>query len=282
MMRTPILAKDLDIDEITYKPPMDFNNGGRVVHMNFADGPIILQTANMFCPFGLKDWEKKQNYTLDLSFKGRESDPKVKAFFDKINELDEKLISDCVANGVTWLKKPISSKEVASIVYTKQIRYTKDKTGAVDERFPPTFKVKVPFKDGEFIPDVYDSSRNLIDLNDVETKGSTIVAIIQCMGLWVADGKFGCSWKIMQMRIVPPVGKKFAFVDLDDEDDVPVQSMKKLAIKPAEKRVVTPPNKPRDKQAAVPASKPIVFSKKAFKKPIPGSDSDEESSSEEV
>ena len=91
----------------------------------------------------------------------------------------------------------------------------------------------MPFKDGKFIPDVYDGSKNLMDLNDIETKGANIVAIIQCLGLWVAGGKYGCSWKILQMRIIPPVGKSFAFVDLDDAEDAP--AINKLAIKSSPK-----------------------------------------------
>ena len=237
MQRPPILSKDLELDKITYKPPKDLTNGGRVVYMNYtngnSDGPITLQTANMLCPFGLKDWEGNQNYTLDLSFKGYEDDPKIKAFYDKITDLDEKLLEDCVTNGTTWLKKPIKNKEVASIVYTKQVKFAKDKNGVINDRYPPTFKLKVPFKDGKFVPDVYDVSKNLIDLNTVETKGATIVAIIQCLGLWVAGGKYGCSWKILHMRIVPPVGKAFAFLDLEDDDITP---MNKLSIKSSPKK----------------------------------------------
>ena len=233
MQQPPILSKDLDISKITYKAPRDLTNGGRVIYMNLArgnsDGPIILQTGNMFCPFGLKDWEGNQNYTLDLSFKGSEDDPKIKNFLDKMADLDEKLLTDCVTNGVTWLKKPITSKEVASIVYTKMVKYARDKNGTVNDRYPPTFKLKVPFKDGKFVPDVYDNDQKLIDLSTIETKGSKIVAIIQCLGLWVAGGKYGCSWKILQMRVVPPVGKVFGFIELDDE---PCSSqMNKMAIK---------------------------------------------------
>ena len=229
-MRKPIYANNLDLSMVTYKPPRDLPNGGSVVYMNFEDGPITLQTPNMFCPFGLKDWKGNENYTLDISFKGRETDPKMKAFYDKMVELDDKMLDDCVTNGTLWLKKKIDSKSVAGIIYTKQVKFARDKNGNIDERFPPTFKLKVPYKDGRFVPDVFDKTRELIDLNDVDTKGANITAIIQCTGIWTAGGKYGLGWKIMQMLITPPVSKKFAFLDLDEEDEpIPVANMNKFA-----------------------------------------------------
>jgi hypothetical protein len=76
--------------------------------------------------------------------------------------------------------------------------------------------------------DVYDGERNVIDLNTVETKGAKITAIIQCLGVWVAAGKFGCTWKVIQMKVVPPASiRGYAFKevandaiaeDVDDEN----------------------------------------------------------------
>ena len=67
---------------------------------------------------------------------------------------------------------------------------------------------------------MYDSSKNLIDLSTIETKGAKITAIIQCLGLWAIAGKFGCTWKVLQMRVVPVATiKGWAFKDLDDKDD---------------------------------------------------------------
>jgi hypothetical protein len=40
-------------------------------------------------------------------------------------------------------------------------------------------------------------------LKDVQTKGSKIVAIVKCNGIWIAGGKFGMSWKAEQLQIIP-------------------------------------------------------------------------------
>ena len=245
-MRTPIHARDLDLSKITYKIPRDLPNGGSVIYINVDDGPITLQTPKMFCPFGLKDWKGNHSYTLDVSFKGMETDSKMKQFYDKITELDEKILTDGVSNGTLWLKKTIKNKEVASIIYTKQIRYARDKNGNTDERFPPTFKLKVPSKENYFIPDVYNTSKEQIDLNDVETKGATVIAIIQCTGIWTAGGKYGLAWKVMQMIVDPPSGKKFAFVDLDEEAPAAPAAAGPAAAAKAKKPIVDA--KPKEKQ----------------------------------
>lgn len=218
-MLTPIHPKDLDMLSITYRNPKDLPTGGKLVYLNFRDGPITLQTPKMFSPFGLKDWKGNHGYTLDLSFKGMESDPALTTFFEKIDELDEKIIDDCVGNSAAWLNRKIDYKEYTDRLYTRQLRYAYDKEGYLDERFPATFKLKVPYRDGYFIPDVYDSaSREQIDLHEKEacTKGAFITAIIQCTGIWITGENFGLGWKVMQMIVEPPsLVRKFAFIDLD-------------------------------------------------------------------
>ena len=82
-------------------------------------------------------------------------------------------------------------------------------------------KVKVPWKDGKFDCDAYDSKRQLIqdDLSNVLVKGSQVQALIQCVGIWFAGGKYGCSWKVVQMKVTPPAGiHGYSFID-DSEDE---------------------------------------------------------------
>jgi hypothetical protein len=72
------------------------------------------------------------------------------------------------------------------------IKHAKDKdTCEPTDKYPPTFKMNLPFCDGKFACEVYDDKRNLIDLNDIQTKGARVTALIQCTGIWLAGGKFG-------------------------------------------------------------------------------------------
>jgi hypothetical protein len=56
-------------------------------------------------------------------------------------------------------------------------------------------------KDGEYKVEVYDANRKQIDLDTVNLKGSSVVAIIQCNGIWVAGGKFGCKFRVLQVQV---------------------------------------------------------------------------------
>ncbi len=100
------------------------------------------------------------------------------------------------------------------------IKHAKDKvTGDRSDEYKPRFKVTVPYRDNAFTCDVFDSSKELIDLDKVDAKGAKVAAIIQCTGVWFAGGKFGVSWKVVQMKVMPNKTKLvgYALVDVDDD-----------------------------------------------------------------
>jgi hypothetical protein len=226
-----ISPAEFDVSKVTYGEPKDIGaTGGRMIYLSYNKSPITIQTPEMIAPYTMKDWEGNHNYTLDLSFKGKEARENLKTFYDKLVEFDEKLINDGIANGLTWIRKKINSKEIAETIYTKMVRYSKDKnTGEVTDKFPATIKLKVPYKEGKFVCETYNGAKELIDLVGLETKGARITAIIQCLGIWVAGGKYGVSWKVLLMKVLPPPTiKGYLFkddeetvkeVDLDDEDN---------------------------------------------------------------
>lgn len=226
-----LLPKDFDVSAITYGVPRTNENGGKSIYLSLHKSPIVIQTPEMFAPFGKQEWSNDKGtikYTLDLSFKSIESRETLKTFYEKMNELDEKLIDDGVVNSFDWLKKKGASREVVQALYTRLIRQPIDKnTGEIVTKYPPTFKLTLPWKDGAFQCEVYDAKRNQVDLNTLETKGARVTAIIQCLGIWVAAGKYGCTWKVLQMKVSPPQSiKGYAFKEVkndfvveDDDDD---------------------------------------------------------------
>ena len=59
-------------------------------------------------------------------------------------------------------------------------------------------------------------------------KGALIKVVLKCNGIWIANGKFGCTWKAEQIRVKVPEGglRDFAIMsDSEDEDE-----MKKLKL----------------------------------------------------
>ena len=85
----------------------------------------------------------------------------------------------------------------------------------------------MPFRDGEFKLEAYDKNANSIDLNSITTKGAKFTCILQFGGVWLAGGKFGCTYRVVQIQVSPPStisGFSFKKVEGDKikngEDDI--------------------------------------------------------------
>lgn len=221
-MNNIILAKDFDVSKVNYSDVRMLDNGGKVIYVSYNKAPLTVQTPEMSAPFGMQKWtnDNRDKYTLDLSFKDLDKRPALQSFYKVLESLDSKLVEDGFKNQQTWFKgRKYPTKEVVEALYTPLIKHAKDKdTGEITDKYPPTFKMNVPWKEGKFMCEVYDDKRNPVDLSSLETKGSRIRAIIQFTGLWMAGGKFGSTWRIMQMVVVPSQTLRgFAFKP--DEDD---------------------------------------------------------------
>lgn len=235
-----MLPSMFDISQVQFGNPRVSDNGRKSIYVNYNKAPIILQTPAMIAPFGIQRWEGDtgNKYTLELSFRGMEEREGLKTFFDKINEFSDYLVDAGTKNQFEWLKKKGCTKDTIKELFTPQIRYATDRnTGEINTKYPPTFKLSIPFVNGSFDCDVFDNKKNPIDLSNIDTKGAKITAIIQCNGIWVAAGNFGCTWKVKVLKVVP-VQKisGYAFLDVpedeveveahDDEVDRPVSSAK--------------------------------------------------------
>lgn len=223
-MSNPQIVKSdkFSCSNVEYSDPKKLQHGGQAIYLNYDGKPLILQTPKMSMPWGMGKYDGDvPKYSLDLSFKGMDNSESLQSFYSALNQLDEKLVEDGVSNSMQWFKKKKQTKEVCKALYAPQIKVSKDKNGEPDGKYPPTMKVKVPWKDGKFDCDAYDSKRQLIqdDLSNVLVKGSQVQALIQCVGIWFAGGKYGCSWKVVQMKVTPPAGiHGYSFID-DSEDE---------------------------------------------------------------
>ena len=234
-MDSIVYPADFDASKITYSDPRILDNGGKVIYVSYDKKKLIMQTPEMDLPFGLSKWNNdgkaSDKYSMDLSFKGKADRPVLNRFFNNMNTLSSKLVKDGFANCQTWFKKSFKTEDVVEELFTPIVKYSKDKNGEVNDKYPPTFKITIPHNGTNFMCDVYGNDESLIDLSAVETKGGKCSAIIQCVGIWVAGSKYGCSWKVLQMKVSPPTRiKGFAFKDLgekvekdiDEEDEDPI------------------------------------------------------------
>jgi len=236
-----------------------------------------------------KDEERK--YDVTVSFKGMDENLKIKQFHDKMKELENKIIDDAFANRLVWFKNNYGgNKDVIANMFTPIVKHDKDKlTGEYANKYPPTFKAKIPYNSHEnkFEFDCYDMDGNDSNFHDIlaNLKGGKAMFIIQLSGIWFSAGMFGCSWKIVSAKFQQINTSKITFVadsdddnanDEDDEDDISVDTdvIAKISQKPAavaDKKTVV------EKVATV---APVVA--KTVHKPIPQEEEDDEEEEDDV
>lgn len=226
MAQNIVRVADVDLNEVSLGTPKSLDNGGKMIPMFHKGKQFIMQIPVMNAPYGISrypgDGKGDDKLSLDLSFKGCDSNPQVKEFLELMKQLDAKCVEQAFKNGFTWFKKKFASQDVVEALYTPMVKYSKDKeTGEVTDKYPPTVKLSIPMRDGACKVEVYDSSRNQISIDDVDLKGADVTAIIQSNGVWVAGGKFGCKFRVLQMKVSPKSSKitGYAFLDDDRIDD---------------------------------------------------------------
>ena len=97
------------------------------------------------------------------------------------------------------------------------LKHPKDpETGEPDYTRAPTLRVKLEYWDEKFNCEVYDVEQKLVFPDDESSvmpmdlieKSSNVAVVIRCGGLWFANGKFGCTWKLVQAVVKPKASLK--------------------------------------------------------------------------
>ena len=155
-------------------------------------------------------YDGKTTYDMSLQFPSSEfAREDTSAFLENLKRLELYIKDQASSNSKTWFGKN-QSAEVIDAFWTPMLRYSKDKTtNEPDYTKSPTFRVKIPFWDGQFKCEIYNVNRELIfpkegiNILDVVPKGSDVQVMLQCGGIWFAGGKFGITWKPYQMIVKP-------------------------------------------------------------------------------
>ena len=150
----------------------------------------------------------------------------LKVFTNIIRKLDINTKNFAEENSDQWFGK----KQKADVL---EEFYKSAEKKSKNDKYPSTLKLKLPIKivGDKQIPqfDIYNDNKELInlvkdgeiDLSCLE-KGSEIVAIIQCTGVWfVGKTQFGLGWKIIQLKIYKTekiIG--YSIIDDDPEEEV--------------------------------------------------------------
>ena len=219
MMHTKFDANALTCGECTKN-----RAGGNQVSLLYNNNRrIVVQTPMLFAPFGLSEYVPENNagpikYSIDLSFKGYDTDPNTKQFMDTIRSIDEKMVSLAVENSKTWFGKQMS-KEIVEELYRPLVKESKQ-----PDKYAPTLKLKIrpsrnssdPFGDIQ----AFTSEKEPFNMKDFQS-GTGVKCIIDFSPVWFVNKQFGLTLNLVQLEIKStPVGKLNGFAFQSDDDDL--------------------------------------------------------------
>ena len=209
---------DINNDYMYTKAKVNPNGRKSVGILNNKTKKSFYISTPLMLTWGVNIYEDEKtgskSYDMALQFPNDEyNNPDCVAFLKNMQDLENKLKSDAIANSKDWLNKNKLVPDAVDALWSPMLKYPKDKeTGEPDYSRPPTLKVKIPCWEGEFKNvELYNDSKVLlfpsdddnVNISDLIVKGSNVATIIQCGGIWVANGKFGVTWKLFQAVVKP-------------------------------------------------------------------------------
>jgi hypothetical protein len=207
---------------VQFGAPDRNRNGGKFVPLAGPDGAkrrITIQTPVLAMPFGVSAFREKpdaevQSYSIDVSFRNLEADPKLSEFLAKMRELDARMIEASVANSKEWFGGKQKSKETLEDNYRKLIK------DHPEGKYPPVMKIKVPIQNGQPACMFFGEDRQPVGI-DYLTKGTTIKLILEMDRVWFVNNTFGVTWRALQGAVVsrPSRMDKYSMLDDDETDE---------------------------------------------------------------
>ena len=185
--------------DISYaKAKINPSGGKNIAIMNGKVRKNTMLSTPLMLTWGMSEFNDdktgKRSFELSLQFPNAEyPDRDGEVFLEKMKEFEAKVKADAVTNAKDWFGKQKMSAEVVDALWT------------------PTLRVKVPYWDGDWKVELYDmEQRQLWPSEDLDSpvelipKLTKVACVIQCGGIWFANGKFGVTWKLFQAVVKPP------------------------------------------------------------------------------
>jgi hypothetical protein len=201
------------------KPKINAAGGKNVSIMNSKLRKATYLSTPLMLTWGMSEFRDdksgKVSYELALQFPNADyPDEDGEMFLEKLKKFEEKVKTDAIANSKEWFNKPKMSADVIDALWTPMLKYPKNKeTQEHDYTKAPSLRVKVPFWDGEWKIELYDMEERQIWPSERSAASSPVelipkltrvACVLQCGGIWFANGKFGVTWKLFQAVVKPP------------------------------------------------------------------------------
>ena len=205
-----IKMKDFDATtDVNYMEPRMNARGGKNVAIKTGGGQKLVLQVPLTMTWGANEMVDEQSgrrsYNMNFAL------DKNSATFKAMKAFEDKVIEDASVNSKKWFGQSNMSAEVIKALFYPVLKYPKDKqSGEIDYDRDPTLKVKLQTWDGEYKFELFDVNNVMLIPNsdnkspeDFIQKGANIACMLQCGGVWFANGNFGVTWKLSQGIVKP-------------------------------------------------------------------------------
>jgi hypothetical protein len=237
-------SKSFDASKIQYDAAKLDSRGGKRIKLKYAGNSLVLSIPLMFT-WGVNERvdeaTKRVSYDASIVFESGKSRG-INKFLEGLKELQNKIIEDsCNEKCKEWFGKNKMSTEVAEAMMYPILKYPKNKeTGEPDYTRDPSLRLKIPFWNDEFNVELYNMEGKAVFLPpkdnkdpstlpqgdktpvDIVPSKSYMKGLVACDGIWMAGGRYGITWKLLQAQVCPPVnlvGTGVCHIVADDDDD---------------------------------------------------------------
>lgn len=215
MSNSIFTPSEIDVSKIEMGPIKLLDSGAKTVNVRYSGRNLRVEAPSLNIPYGVNIYDKngpdKLKYSVDLSLRGADDNEQIRALQEFLTAFDEHMIDVGLENAGKWFKKPTATRENIADYYTPVVKVSRDADGN-PKPYPPTFKINLrKKKDGQFEGDFYNgtvrdekgqiaSFAKDTPLEEIFPKRGNVTVIFECSGVWLADKRFGTTWKIFQAR----------------------------------------------------------------------------------
>jgi hypothetical protein len=220
--------------DIAYnKPRVNKANGKSVGILNKHTSRQLMLSTPLMLTWGINrrvdEQTNKESYDMALQFPQEGyTNEQTTHFLDSLQSLEKSVKEAAISNSKTWFNKTSLTDAHLEVMFHPMLQWPKNKeTGEPDRSRAPTLKVKLDYWDSKFNCEIYDMDKKQLFPSDDEAvtpseligKASNVACIIKCGGVWIGNGKFGVTWKLVQAVVKPKASVRGkCFIELTTHD----------------------------------------------------------------
>jgi len=238
-------VNDWEPSSVKYMAPKTNKSGGKAINIISKQTNRTLHFSTpLMMTWGISDFvnddgESDGKFSISLNFPNDDyKNANTDAFLKKLKDFENQILDDAVKNSELWWGEDMS-REVLKHTFFPFLKYSKNKdTRKIDLTKPPSIRAKVPYYEGRWAVEIYDTkntqlfpcdNQNMTPM-DFVPKLSNVACVLQCGGIWIGGKGWGLTWKLIQCvvkprEVVSVYGKCHIELSPDEQDTIEKQEI---------------------------------------------------------